>query len=111
MATSAVLGIIASSPSDRQVVLDAICETAAKLCGAADATIRLVEADSLVITSRYGSLQSPVERLPLTERGGMAARAILDRRVVHTADLWADDPAVTDGGRRNARLGNPRTLL
>ena len=45
-ATSEILGVIASSPTDIQPVLDAVAENAARLCDAKDALIRLVEAKS-----------------------------------------------------------------
>ena len=41
-ATSEILGVIASSPTDIQPVLNAVAENAARLCDAEDATIRLV---------------------------------------------------------------------
>src|SRR5262249_16687853 len=42
-ATSEVLGIISRSPTDVQPVLDAIVESAARVCGIDDATLRLRE--------------------------------------------------------------------
>src|SRR5262249_39869497 len=42
-ATSEILGVIASSPTDIQPVLDTIAENAARVCGSYDAVIRLVE--------------------------------------------------------------------
>ena len=43
-ATSEILGVIASSPTEIQPVMDTIAENAARVCGANDAVIRLVEA-------------------------------------------------------------------
>ena len=40
-ATSEILGVIASSPTDIQPVLDAVAENAARLCDAGDALIRV----------------------------------------------------------------------
>ena len=40
-ATSEILGVIASSPTDIQPVLDAVAENAARVCDAYDALIRL----------------------------------------------------------------------
>ncbi len=42
-ATSEILGVIASSPTEIQPVMDTIAENAAKVCGANDAVIRLVK--------------------------------------------------------------------
>ena len=40
-ATSEILGVIASSPTDIQPVLDVVAENAARVCGATDATIAM----------------------------------------------------------------------
>ena len=46
-ATSEILGVIASSPTDIQPVLDAVAENAARLCDATDALIYRVDGDLL----------------------------------------------------------------
>ena len=46
-ATSEILGVIASSPTDIQPVLDVVAANAARLCEASDAVIQRVDGDSL----------------------------------------------------------------
>src|SRR5262249_14923983 len=48
-ATSEVLGIISRSPTDVQPVLDAIVESAARVCGIDDVTLRLHQGDTSVL--------------------------------------------------------------
>ena len=55
-ATSEILGVIASSPTDIQPVLDAVAENAARLCDADDAQIFRVDGDVLRRWRRYGSM-------------------------------------------------------
>ena len=57
-ATSEILGVIASSPTDIQPVLDVVAETAARLCNATDAAIIRVEGESLKTVANYGSLSA-----------------------------------------------------
>ena len=54
-ATSEILGVIASSPTDIQPVLDAIAENAARLCDSYDAVIHRVEDDLLATGSPFRS--------------------------------------------------------
>jgi len=92
-ATSEILGVIASSPTDIQPVLNVIAENAARVCGAEDATIRLVEGNLLRFGAHYGSI--PIT-LPTTEgqgrpidRDSIVGRVVLDRRLIHLEDLSA----------------------
>ena len=55
-ATAEVLGIISRSPTDVQPVLDAIVESAARVCGIDDVVLRLREGDSLVARAHFGSI-------------------------------------------------------
>src|SRR5512147_620529 len=62
-ATSEILGVIASSPTDIQPVLDVVAENAARLCEATDAQIRLVEGDVTRLAASFGTLEpAPVIR-------------------------------------------------
>ncbi len=56
-ATGEILRVIASSPTDLQPVLDTIAKSAAQVCGAYDAAIRLVEGDKLLLAAHYGSIE------------------------------------------------------
>src|SRR5262249_6615953 len=55
-ATSEVLGIISRSPTDVQPVLDAIVESAARVCGLEYLTLRLREGSLFVPRAQFGSL-------------------------------------------------------
>ena len=84
-ATSEILGVIASSPTDIQPVLDTVVENAARVCGANDAVIRLVEENMLRAAAHYGSVPEVAEARPINRRSP-AGRAVMDRAVVHIPD-------------------------
>ena len=91
-ATSQILGVIASSPTDIQPVLDVVAENAARLCDSSDAQIFRVDDDVVRKVASYG-ITSPVlsvgETRPI-RRGSPSGRAILDRRPVHIHDIGAE---------------------
>ena len=58
-ATSEVLGIISRSPTDVQPVLDAIVESAARVCGIDDVVLHIREGDHLVSRSHFGPIPTP----------------------------------------------------
>ncbi len=84
-ATSEILGVIARSPTDIQPVLDAVAESAARLCDATDAQIRLVEGDGTRLVASFGPLPAPEFRPTLL--GTPTGRAILNRETIHVRDL------------------------
>ena len=55
-ATAEVLGIISRSPTDVQPVLDAIVESAARVCGIDDVVLRLREGNAMVVRAHFGSI-------------------------------------------------------
>ncbi len=83
-ATSEILGVIASSPTDIQPVLDVVAENAARLCDATDAVIHRIDGDKLRAVANYGSLPARGDRdsLPI-DRDTIPGRAIIDRRTLH----------------------------
>src|SRR3990172_4662808 len=85
-ATREILRVIAGSPSDIQPVLDAVAESAARLCEADDAVIFRVVGDNHQRVAKYGSIPAPTFPVPIT-RGFPGGRAIVDRQTVHIYDL------------------------
>ena len=61
-ATSEVLGIISRSPTDVQPVLDAIVESAARVCGIDDVVLRLREGNNLVARAHFGPVPAVTAR-------------------------------------------------
>ena len=55
-ATSEVLGIISRSPTDVQPVLDAIVESAARVCGIDDVLLRLREENTFLPRAHFGPM-------------------------------------------------------
>src|SRR5262249_53875098 len=87
-ATSEILGVIASSPTDIQPVLDAVVKNAAMLCPADNAQFFRIEGDALRLVGLYGSPPA-VEEIPIT-RGSLIARTVLDRQTFHIHDMEAE---------------------
>ncbi len=106
-ATSEILGVIASSPTDVQPVLDTVAKNAARLCEATDAQIRLVDGDGIRLVASYGSLPAPEFRA--TSLQGPSSQALRNRATVHVHDLL--EAAKTEYPEsEGARLG-VRTIL
>src|SRR5262249_21184410 len=84
-ATSEILSVIASSPTDIQPVLDAVAENAARLCEATDAQIRLVKGDGTRLAASFGTQTAPEFR-PISPRIP-TGRAILTRETLHIHDI------------------------
>ena len=61
-ATAEVLGIISRSPTDVQPVLDAIVESAARVCGIDDVVLRLHEGGSMVPRAHFGPIPMAASR-------------------------------------------------
>ena len=102
-ATSEILGTVAHSSADVQSVLDAVCQSAARLCEAYDAAIWRPNGDQLLLVAHHGPI-TQVDFIPLV-RGSVVGRAVLDRQTVHIADIQssADEFPITSEYAR--RLG------
>jgi GAF domain-containing protein len=96
-ATSEILGVIASSPTDIQPVLDTIAQSAARVCGSDDATIRLIEGDTVSLVAHYGTISPGAPRRPLSWHTP-GTEAMLQRRTVHIPDVLAEAERFPDSG-------------
>src|SRR5262249_52765792 len=119
-ATSDILGVISSSPTDVQPVLDAVAASAARLCESQDADFWRRDGDRLVLAARHGSIplsgllsfdrgREGEYTLPVV-RGTAAGRSVLEGRPIHVADM----PGETDDfpqSSQNARRQGYRTIL
>ena len=111
-ATSEVLGVIASSPTDIQPVLEAVAENAARLCDASDAHVLRINGDRLVPTAAFGPmpLHFPGEGLPIS-RGLAGGRAVIDRQTVHVHDMAAELDTEFPDSKHLQALEGFRTIL
>jgi GAF domain-containing protein len=109
-ATSEILGVIASSPTNVQPVLDIVAENAARLCDASDALIFRVNGDFHERVARYGSMPVLESSSNIITRGSPAGRAILDRETIHVHDLAAAESDFPDAQTRGVAMG-VRTVL
>jgi signal transduction histidine kinase len=106
-ATSEVLRVISSSPTDVQPVFDAIARSAARLCEAFDAVVFTVDGNMLRLVAHHGAL--PTSDVPL-HRGTVGGRTVIERRVIHSRDLQAEVDEFPEGSAFARRLGH-RTVL
>jgi len=105
-ATSEILRVIASSPTELSSVLDAVAENAARVCAANDASVYRLEGDSLRLVASFASTPLGARPKGLTlplSRGSMSGRAVVDRQTVHIHDILAVSEAEFPESKRLAQ--------
>src|SRR5262249_10218559 len=95
------------SPADIQSVLDAVAESAARLCEAFDSLIFRVDGDRLRLVAHHGSI--PLGTIgeftvPLG-RGSLPGRSALEGRTIQIADLQAEAEEFPEGSEIAQRMG------
>src|SRR5262249_2648606 len=113
-ATSEILRVIASSPTDLQPVMEVIAENAARVCGATDAGIWRLEGEHLRVVARRGSLRRATkigDAVPVS-RVAVGGRAVRDRRTIHVEDVMAAEAEFPEAVSRFRAAGSDiRTML
>jgi GAF domain-containing protein len=91
-ATAEILRVISSSPTDLQPVMGTVAENAARVCGAMDSLICLLEGEGLRIVAVHGehrprgvAVGTKISATPAS----VAGRAVCERRTIHVDDLDA----------------------
>jgi signal transduction histidine kinase len=111
-ATADVLKVISRSTFDLKSVLQTLVESAGRLCDADYATITRQKDGVLFFAEAYGYSSEFIEyvkALPVERgRGTATGRALLEGRVIHIADVLADQEYTWAEAQR---LGGYRTVL
>jgi signal transduction histidine kinase len=109
-ATSEILRVISSSPTDLQPVLDTVAENAARLCEASDAQIFRIEDGFIRRAAAHGSMPVPPAGLPIS-RGRPLGRAVVDRETIHVHDLAAELESEFPESKPWQQMSGARTVL
>jgi GAF domain-containing protein len=114
-ATSQILRVISSSPTDVQPIFEAIVESALKLCGGSYSGFYRLEGDMVHLVAHNHRSPESLVRLgrdwpaPVTA-DSLICRVIRERAVVHVADSQ-DDPTVAEPIRARSRAVDQRGFL
>src|SRR4029434_848610 len=106
-ATAEVLGIISRSPTDVQPVLDAIVESAARVCRIDDVVLRLHEGNAMVLRAHFGPVATDRVEISMDEP---RQRWIKEHGTLHVSDVREqNDIQMVDstGGRWRTLLAAP----
>jgi GAF domain-containing protein len=87
-ATSEVLGIISRSPTNVQPVLDAIVESAARVCGIDDVELRLHEGNNMISRAHIGPIPTGRVEISVDEP---QFRWIREHGTLHIPDVRAQN--------------------
>jgi GAF domain-containing protein len=109
-AMAEILKIIASSQTDVDQVLNAIVESACKLCDAYDAGVVLRMGDDLHFSAHHGPIPTGTQARPLN-RQWATGRSVVDKVPVQVSDFWAPEAAEFPEGQRQSREQGHRCTL
>jgi signal transduction histidine kinase len=107
-ATSEILRVISSSPTDVQPIFDAIVRSASRLCGGEYAIVTRYDGELLHLAAQYnprpGTAEETSKFFPQVPRRetSIVARALVDAAVVHVPDVETEqsEPSAREAHRR-----------
>src|SRR4029434_4351106 len=108
-ATSEILGVIASSPTDIQPVLDTVIANAVKLSGATKGHVRQLDGELLRVVAHYGETAEEVALLKSRpgrvsgENPTSTNRAFSERKAIQIADAATERGPSSLAAQRGAR--------
>ena len=103
-ATAEVLSIISRSPTDVQPVLDAIVESAARVCGINDVVLRLREGDTMTVRAHFGPIPTGRPQISVDEP---QYRWVREHGALHLPDLYAQNKFPVGAGGYRTYLAVP----
>ncbi|MDR6756817.1 GAF domain-containing protein [Mycoplana sp. BE70] len=109
-ATSEILRVISTSPTDGQPVFDTIAQRAARLCGAQHCHVFRYDGESLHFVAHHGLKPEGAVPPAPPHRGSAAGRSILSRSVEQIED-WRVDPEYTAHTVIGAQSSNYRSVV
>jgi len=94
-ATSQVLGVISSSPTDVQPVFDAIASSSVKLCGAGYCIVYSFDGEMISVVAHHNLDRAALDALrqiwPMApDARALIGRTILERQLLHVSDVAAE---------------------
>src|SRR5262245_47180196 len=109
-ATADILRIISTSPTNLAPVLNTVIASAARFCGAYDASMFRLDGENLRADAHHGPVLLPGGFLVPVVRGTVAGRSVIERRAVSVADLQVETEEFPEGSALARQTGQRATL-
>jgi GAF domain-containing protein len=109
-ASGSILGVIASSPTEVGPALQAIVESACKLCDAYDAGVLLKIGNDLHYSAHRGPIPVGLDKWPIS-RNWVTGRSVVDKVPLQIPDLLAPEAVEFPEGQEHSRRQGHRCIL
>src|SRR5262249_53734770 len=93
-----------------QAMLDVVVQSAARFCGADDATIFELDGQDLRAVAHWGAIPQDIGISFPCSRGHVSGRTVLERKPVHVLDLQAETEEFPGGSAFAKRFGHRTTF-